>query len=309
MSRKILVTGSSGLIGNAIARRASLDGLKVFAHSRQAAPGWEQFPDVELIHFDLKNPAQVLIDNSVDTVIHAATSNENKVTCINNALDNTLLGTYNLLNQCLAKKVKKFVYVSTVQLYPEQKGLIKESNEVNFSSIYTKQHYLAEQLVRVYASEFSQGVNILRVANVFSDSANALSQRSNLVPTCFIKDGMSTGRIVLRTTGEQTRNFINDQTVAEVTIKTLFDSTSNLKIINVATMYTPSIIEIAEMVKQEYRAQGIKIDLVLGSEDGSKQFEQNFDTQFYEKSSAAEQKILMTKTIKELIKNTLECNK
>ena len=300
---KVLVTGSSGLIGNAITKCASSKEFKVLAHSRRTTSVWKHIANVDSIYFDLKNKEEVLFDNDVDTVIHTATSNENKLSSINSALENTLLGTYNLLNRCVVQGVKKFVYVSTVQLYSKQEGTISESSEVNFSSIYTKQHYLVEQLLRVYASEFNEGVNILRVANVFSDSVYALSQRYNLVPTCFVKDGVSTGKIVLKTNGEQKRNFINDQTVGEIAIKTLFDSISNFKVINVATMYTPSIIEIAEMVKQEFQSQGINLDIIRGTEDGFKSHEQNFETQFYEKSSVAEQKILMTKSIRELIKN------
>lgn len=309
LPRKILVTGSSGLIGSAITKCASSKEFKVLAHSRRTTSVWKHIANVDSIDFDLKNTEEVLFDDDVDTVIHTATSNENKLSNINFALENTLLGTYNLLNRCVVQGVKKFVYISTVQLYSKQSGMVSENSEVDFSSIYTKQHYLVEQLLRVYASEFSEGVNILRVANVFSDSVYALSQRYNLVPTCFVKDGISTGKIVLKTNGEQRRNFINDQTVGEIVIKTLFGSISNLKIINVATMYTPSIIEIAEMVKQEFQSQGINLDLIRGTENGSKSHEQNFVTQYYKKSSAAEQKILMKKSIRELIKNAVEHNK
>lgn len=305
---KILITGSSGLVGNAITKCASSRELKVLAHSRRKSSVWQDIINIDSIYFDLKNTEEVEFDKDVDTVIHTATSNENKISSINSALENTLLGTYNLLNRCVVQGVKKFVYVSTVQLYSKQEGIISENSEVDFSSIYTKQHYLVEQLLRVYASEFSEGVNILRVANVFSGSEYALGQRYNLVPTCFIKDGVNLGKIVLKTNGEQKRNFISDQTVGEIAIKTLFFPTSNFQIINVATMYTPSIIEIAEMVKQEFQSQGIKLELIRGTVDGSNSHEQNFETKFYKKSSVSEQKMLMIKSIRELIKNEVGNN-
>jgi UDP-glucose 4-epimerase len=299
--KKILVTGSSGLIGSAITKYASSQNIEVLAHSRKINLDFDNYQKIKKIHFDLRDSNKICFDANIDTVIHTATSNENNLATVEIALQNTLVGTLNLLNKCVAQKVRKFVYVSTVQLYTPKNGYINESDEIEFRSIYTKQHYLTEQLLRIYADKFEQGINVLRVANVFSDSPYALSNRSNLVPTCFIKSGFELNRISLLTNGEQKKNFIFDADVGEISIITLPTNETTFRIINVASLYTPSIIEIAKIVQQEFLMLGRRIEIEIKKDEFIESKSLDFVSNFYEMPTLYRQQELMRESIKKLI--------
>jgi nucleoside-diphosphate-sugar epimerase len=299
--RKILVTGSSGLIGSAITKYASSQNIDVLAHSRTNNLDFDNFQKMKKIYFDLKDSNEICFDANIDTVIHTATSNENKLASVEIALQNTLVGTLNLLNKCVAQKVQKFVYVSTVQLYTPKDGFINEFDEIEFKSIYTKQHYLTEQLLRTYADKFEQGINVLRVANVFSDSPYALSNRSNLVPTCFIKSGFDLNKISLLTNGAQKKNFIFDADVGKISIITLPSEEMTFRIINVASMYTPTIIEIAKMVQQEFLLLDRRIEIEIEKDVFIDSKSLNFVSNFYEMPTWQRQQELMRESIKKLI--------
>lgn len=299
--RKILVTGSSGLIGSAITKYASSKNFEVLAHSRKINSDFDNFQKIRKIHFDLRESKKIYFDADTDTVIHTATSNENKLASIEIALKNTLVGTLNLLNKCVAQKVQKFVYVSTVQLYTPKNGHINESDEIEFKSVYTKQHFLTEQLLRIYADKFEHGINVLRVANVFSDSAYALSNRSNLVPTCFIKSGLKSKKISLLTTGDQKKNFIFDANVGEISVNTLSTKGSAFRIINVASLYTPSIMEIAKIVQQEFSMLGRKVEINIIRNEFIESKTSSFVSNFYEMPALQKQQGLMRESIKKLI--------
>ena len=301
MSKKILVTGSSGLIGNAITKYASSQNIEVLAHSRGINIGFDNFLKIKKIHFDLRDSNEIYFDANVDTVIHAATSNENNLASVEIALQNTFIGTLNLLNKCVAQKVQKFVYVSTVQLYTSKSGNINESDEIEFKSIYTRQHYLTEQLLRIYADKFEQGINVLRVANVFSDSPYALSNRSNLVPTCFIKNGFELNKISLLTNGEQKKNFIFDANVGEISINTLSTEETAFRIINIASLYTPTIMEIAKIVQQEFLMLGRRIEIDIIRNEFIESKSSDFVSNFYEMPTLQRQQELMRESIKKLI--------
>ena len=299
--RKILVTGSSGLIGNSITKYASSQNIEVLAHSRGVNIDFDNFPKIKKIRFDLRDYNEIYFDANVDTVIHTATSNENNLASVEIALQNTLIGTLNLLNKCVAQKVQKFVYISTVQLYTTKSGYINESEGIEFKSIYTKQHYLTEQLLRIYADKFEQGINVLRVANVFSDSPYALSNRSNLVPTCFIKNGFKLNKISLLTNGEQKKNFIFDANVGEISIFTLSTEKTAFRIINVASLFTPSIMEIAKMVQQEFLILGRKVEIEITKNEFIESKSSDFVSNFYEMPTLQSQQELMRESIKKLI--------
>ena len=300
--RKILVTGSSGLIGNSITKFASSQNIEVLAHSSGVNIDFDNFPKIKKIRFDLRDSSEIYFDANVDTVIHTATSNENNLASDEIALQNTFIGTLNLLNKCVAQKVQKFVYISTVQLYTTKSGYINESDGIEFKSIYTKQHYLTEQLLRIYADKFEQGINVLRVANVFSDSPYVLSNRSNLVPTCFIKNGFKLNKISLLTNGEQKKNFIFDANVGEISIFTLSTEKTAFRIINVASLYTPSIMEIAKMVQQEFLILGRRVEIEITKNELIESKSSDFVSNFYEMPTLQSQQELMRESIKKLIK-------
>jgi len=118
--RKILVTGSSGLIGSAITKYASSQNIDVLAHSRTNKLDFDNFQKMKKIYFDLRDSNEICFDANIDTVIHTATSNENKLASVEIALQNTLVGTLNLLNKCRTKSSKICLRIHCSVIYTER---------------------------------------------------------------------------------------------------------------------------------------------------------------------------------------------
>ncbi len=241
---KVLVTGSNGLIGNAIVKKISETNLDLITHTRRKETGIQK---TNGIYFDLSFIDEIILPRNIDCIIHTATSNENKIKDINLTLSSTILGTLNLVQKAIEFDVKRFIYISTTQVY-ETAPEIDEESIINAKSNYALQHLVTEKALQLCTPSFSGGVTILRVANVFSHSEIALSHRNNLVPTCFVVDGLRNKIINLKTNGNQRKSFIHDGSLAKIAIDEVTKNEKLFKVCNVASQFTPSILEIANLV-------------------------------------------------------------
>jgi len=241
---KVLVTGANGLIGNAIVKEIGKTDLGLVTHTRRKE---NAIAHTQGVYFDSRMIDQIVIPEGIDCIIHTATSNENKVRDLNLALSSTILGTLNLVHKAIECGVKRFIYISTTQVYGPTE-VLDEQSVVDATSDYALQHLVTEKALQLCAPNFSAGVTILRVANVFSQSEIALNLRNNLVPTCFVVDGLRTQRINLKTNGNQRKSFICDETLAEIAVEEVTKKDIGFKVCNVASQFTPSILEVANLV-------------------------------------------------------------
>lgn len=249
---KVLVTGSNGLIGNAIVKQISETNLDLITHTRRKESAIQK---TQGVFFDSRFIDQIILPRDIDCVIHTATSNENKVEDVNLTLSSTILGTLNLVQKAIEFGVKRFIYISTTQVYDTAQE-INEDSIVNAKSNYALQHLVTEKALQLCSPYFSAGVTILRVANVFSHSEIALNHRNNLVPTCFVVDGLRIKIINLKTNGNQRKSFIHDGSLAKIAVEEIAKNEKIFKVCNVASQFTPSILEIANLVASKIKDFG-----------------------------------------------------
>jgi nucleoside-diphosphate-sugar epimerase len=261
----VLVTGSNGLIGNAIVKQISGTNLNLITHTRRKENAIEK---TQGVYFDTRFIDQIIFPEGVDCIIHTATSNENVVKDVNLALSSTILGTLNLVHKAIEFGVKHFIYISTTQVYGPTE-VIDEESIVNASSNYAFQHLVTEKALQLCAPRFPAGVTILRVANVFSQSEIAINHRNNLVPTCFVVEGLRTKRINLKTNGSQRKSFISDDTLARIAIEEITKVDKNFKVCNVASQFTPSILEVANLVASKLSEIGENVTVSTNKNDNA----------------------------------------
>jgi nucleoside-diphosphate-sugar epimerase len=147
---KILVTGSSGMVGKEVVKE-----LKRKKHT--------------VIEFDVTTGKNILDEKQLEKeltgaqgVIHLAgiiQSDHPKLLEIN------VEGTKKALNSAIKKKVKKFLFMSTTGVYGETKGIVNEITPINPQNQYEKSKSAGEELV-LNAKE-KIGVVIVRSAMVF----------------------------------------------------------------------------------------------------------------------------------------------
>lgn len=221
----ILVTGSTGLIGSIIVKslcayaQKTRKRITVYASCRSR----EKFDEVfsayktdtliplvaDITDLDISNI-------QLDYIIHGASITSSKlfvekpVETINTALD----GTKNLLKQCVDKKLKGFVYLSSLEVYgqfPECVG-VKNVKEIDSGyidpmavrSCYSEGKRMVENMCKAYEREYCVPVKVARLCQVFG--AGVLSS-DNRVFAQFARSIIEHKDIILKTQGETVRNY------------------------------------------------------------------------------------------------------
>lgn len=112
-SSKILITGASGIVGNAILRKLSSQGKQIKALVFNSSKIDSKLANVEWIkHNILDIDALDEIMQDVSEVYHCLNFTSFLDSDANNIYDINVRGTENVVNACLSNKVKKIVYLS-----------------------------------------------------------------------------------------------------------------------------------------------------------------------------------------------------
>lgn len=204
------------------------------------------------IAFDLKYPEKFnnkTIGFSAEVFIHCAASNE--INCKKdpyNSLSYNVLGTKAALDFCVYNRIPKFIYVSTFHVFGVPDGRIDENSVPAPSNEYGISHYLAEKYVEMYdRKKYIEGI-VLRPTNIYGCPSDLdLFRRWTLVPFSFCKEAIETGKIELKTSGAQQRNFVSGFDVCKV-IELLLRSSSGCKLLHIYGPQTISILDFALMV-------------------------------------------------------------
>ena len=166
MNKTAFVTGASGFIGTNLVKRLCEEGWEVTALHRERSDITQlsKFP-VKLVKGDITDSPDKIasfIPKYIDAIFHVAAntsfnSMRPKSLTFNGAhpdvqqdLD-TINGTINVVNAALMKKVKRFIYTSSLATYGAQDGVsINEnsiSNALDISINYFRSKYFAEREV------------------------------------------------------------------------------------------------------------------------------------------------------------------
>lgn len=157
MAEKILITGATGFVGRALAKRMSQDGCDVVPFSRAGGN-------------DLEHPDALasLRGRGVRTVFHcagrsfvpASWEDPESFYRVN------VLGTQHVLDYCRAEGAS-LVYVSTYVYGRPRYVPVDEEHPPQPLNPYTHSKFLAEELCRFYREHFGVQVTILRPFNLY----------------------------------------------------------------------------------------------------------------------------------------------
>jgi dihydroflavonol-4-reductase len=153
MSKKVFITGITGLVGSYIARRFAQEGYKIKALRRSHSDMSlikEIYDQIEWIEGDILNINA--LDTAIsegDIVVHSAAVVSFSPKERNQMYQTNIEGTANITNICLDKKVKKLVHISSVASLSRKKGqtTVNEKSqweESDLNSEYARTKYLSE---------------------------------------------------------------------------------------------------------------------------------------------------------------------
>lgn len=231
--KSILVTGSSGFIGshliNKISHKTILFGKKDNLLSRE----------------------KVLQIKRVDVVIHLAS----KIPGRNNGrkekfFENNVLGTLNILEYCVKKRVEKLIFISSSVYGKPQHNPVNEKHPVMHNNPYTKSKILAEELCKTYAKEYGLKVIILRLTNVFGKFQKSGFLISNLYKA------LENNKPIKIINKKSKRDFIFVDDVVDA-ILLMIDYECNFEIFNVGSGKSYSFQKILQLFE---KINGVKLD-------------------------------------------------
>lgn len=214
----MLVTGAGGYVGSGLVGTLADQGWDVRALVRERAE--HLLVDQTVADLARDGAAVARACKGIETVVHLA--GENEVVAArdpSSALAATVLATERLVEEAAPAGVRRVVYMSTVHVYGERMAggeILTEDMRPEPRSAYAIARLASEHLVASLASVGVEAV-VLRLTNSLGAPAHPAVDRWTLVANDLCRQGVLTGRLALRSSGFQWRDFIALSDVRAIT--------------------------------------------------------------------------------------------
>ncbi|TRZ52846.1 MAG: dTDP-glucose 4,6-dehydratase [Dehalococcoidia bacterium] len=178
-NKTILVTGGAGFIGSHFVKYLlkERDGYNVInVDALSYAADLNRLKEVEndarysFLKADIRNVKELekAFSGDIDAVVHfaAETHVDNSIETPSLFADVNVTGTLNLLNLVLSKKIKKYIHISTDEVYGEiAEGAFTEESPFRPNSPYSASKAAADFFVRAYMRTYNLPAIIVRPCN------------------------------------------------------------------------------------------------------------------------------------------------
>ena len=225
---KILVTGVAGFIGSNVARQFILNGHDVFGIDDLSNGHINNIPkDVEFIKGDLSNrDIKNKLPLKCDYILHLAGQSSGEISFDNpiEDLNKNTVSTLNLIEYGIEKKVKKFLYASSMSVYGNvNDSPTFESTTANPLSCYGIGKLASERYLEIFSKDLPF-LN-LRMFNVYGPGQidhfiNEFVERckqgeyyikgNDTRSFCYVDDAVRMTDILIQTASNQTVNVGQD---------------------------------------------------------------------------------------------------
>ena len=251
---RVLITGGFGYIGANLGEYLLQNGHQVILGSRRdrSSPCW--LPQAEVVKTYWEDEtALATICQGVDAIVHAAGMNAQD--CLDDpvsAMKFNGVATTRMIQAAIRAGTKRFVYLSTAHVYKSPlEGTIDENTTPQNTHPYASSHLAAEYaLSHEVLRQRIEGVS-LRLSNGFGIPKNVKSNCWDLLVNDLCRQAVILGKLQLRSSGEQQRDFIPLSTISERTLKILLLPKEALPTtINIGCGQSISIIDMARLIQK-----------------------------------------------------------
>ena len=238
--KKILVTGSSGLVGTHLIEKLLNKGYEVIGVDFNPSVKAIDNQNFKFISFDLRNQTDVTLlfnDFKFDGVINAFGIKGSPVKALESPLDflePSIKVNTNIIDNCFKHK-SWLVFMSSVGVYPTAETFVEDDvwksmpSKNDWYPSWSKR--IPELYLEAYKIQYKwEGWSIVRPANIFGEYDN-FGEGSTVIASTIRKVYEATDEIEAWGDGTPTRDFIYAGDVADACIKCLEDRlhiTSNL---------------------------------------------------------------------------------
>ncbi|MFO7446284.1 MAG: NAD-dependent epimerase/dehydratase family protein [Ignavibacteriaceae bacterium] len=228
---KILVTGGAGFIASHVADAFIAEGHDVFIVDDLSSGFLENVnPKATFIKASIcdKNLSLLFDKERFDIVNHHAAQMDVRKSVKDPEFDASIniLGTINLLQNCIKYGVKKFMFASTGgAIYGEQDYFPADENHPTAPlSPYGISKLAVEKYLYFYAVQYKLNFTVLRYANIYGPRQNPHGEAG--VVAIFTTRLLKGEQPVINGTGEQTRDYVFVGDVVKANLLALKDSDS-----------------------------------------------------------------------------------
>lgn len=250
---KVLLTGATGYLGSELALELRTQGHEIWCLTRRPV----EIPGIEIdrhVMHDLQQPIG-LASEPFDLVIHAAGANDVASRDPLTALAMTTLSARHVAEFASRQRDPTLVYVSTFQVYGCDEGEVSERTPCAPRNDYALTHLFAEQWIEQFGRTHGLRWLVVRPANIAGVPRAGAMSRWTLAPGCFCQDAMREQCVVVRSTGNQYRDFLPLADVARqvVDVSGEFDRFAG-QALNICAGVSLTIREVAELAVERYKA-------------------------------------------------------
>ncbi len=244
---KILITGGAGFIASHITDEYINLGHEVFVLDNLSTGFKENVnPKATFINADICNKSltELFEVQQFDVVNHHAAQMDVRKSVADPTFDaNTnIIGTINLLQNCVKNGVKKFIFSSTGgAVYGEQEYFpADEKHPVSPLSPYGISKLAVEKYLFFYNKQYGLNYSILRYANIYGPRQNPFGEAG--VIAIFTSKLLAGEQPIINGDGTQTRDYVFVKDVVKANAKVLEDEIPD--ILNVGTGIETNVNEI-----------------------------------------------------------------
>ena len=276
MKKSVLLTGGLGYVGGRLALGLRDAGYHVYCGTRRTSvlsPQW--FPSMKIFQLDWKSKESLLSAcKEIDCVIHLAAMNEiDAARDPVGSLNVNGIQTLRLLEAAKDAGVKRFIYFSTAHVYGSPlQGFINEKTLARPVHPYAISHRVSEDFVlAAHDSKKIEGV-VFRLSNGFGAPVTSEIDRWTLLVNDLCKQAVTTGKLTLKSSGLQLRDFITLGDVTKAAIHMVAVEKDKLEdgLFNLGSGTSLSILKMTELVAKRWlilTGQEIKIFPALGEKE------------------------------------------
>lgn len=256
---RILVTGGAGFIGSHLVDRLLRDGHQVVVVDNESTGLRENVPSAaRYIKGDVSRSEDLddAFAGGLDAVCHIA----GQVSLIRSYTDagvdirTNVLGTLNVLQQCVKHRVARFLFAASMQAYGNTTVVpTPEDTPCEPASYYGITKYAAERYVRTTAERpdlgFTFNVTCFRMYNVYGPR-QAVNNPYQGVLGIFIGNVLRGERITIYGDGVQSRDFVYIDDVVEAWAGALSNPASYGGVFNLGSGRQTAIRDLARLVAE-----------------------------------------------------------
>jgi nucleoside-diphosphate-sugar epimerase len=252
---KALVTGGAGFIGSHIVDELIRKGIETFVIDNLSTGSLDNLSQHSKEHLhviigDARNAEDLMGDEKVDVVFHEAAiaSVSKSVTDPMLVHDVNVNMTLSLMDFCVRRNVKRFVFASSAAVYGIVEGKAKEDLVCRPYSPYGATKLCVENYLNAYYETYGLQSVALRYFNVYGPR-QMINDYSGVI-TVFIRNLLLGQTPTIHGDGSQVRDFVSVRDIVQANMLAMESENATGTMFNVASGNSTSVKELLETLQK-----------------------------------------------------------